>query len=243
MVFWGFSLILAVSCLGRQAEAVPRPQGEGGHFGQVGQHPKHPQEPARITMGNPTTAAAAPAGTAANAGPGDSGAFPSGQNSDTLLPPGATSTTPTSESTTSVASTSIASSTPTFNLFESIWHADQIYVADLVKDVSYQIDAFPESSNGNLSPFSPVLFICQTSSGNSVNEMNSSNTWAVAHIPSMCLPMSCILAHLTCSDDNGNATIISFYFIWQNWQSGARRLLAKRNTKTVIFRDFKILHH
>jgi hypothetical protein len=181
MVFGGFSLILAVSFLGRQAQAVPRPRDEGG---QAGQHHQHPENPARIKMGEPTTAAAAASPVVSPSNPGLLGV--SSLASDTLPPTSAPSTVTTS---TFVASTSIASSAPVFSYFESKWVALSHYRADKPDPVSYQILFPPVSSNGNLSPFSPVLFVCQTSGG--LDHMTSSNTWAIAHIPSMCSSLCC----------------------------------------------------
>lgn len=126
-------------------------------------------------MGEPTTTAA-PFLSPSN--PDLLGATSSA--SDTLGPTGATSTITTS---TFVLSTSIASSTPAFSYFESKWVALSHYRADKPDPVSYQILFPPVSSNGNLSPFSPVLFVCQTSGG--LDHMTSSNTWAIAHIPNV----------------------------------------------------------
>jgi hypothetical protein len=195
MVFWSFSLILAVSFLGRQAQAVPRPRDDGG---QARQHHQHPENPARIVMGDPTTTAAPVVS------PSDPGLLRATSSaSDILGPTGATSTITTS---TIVASTSIASSTPAFSYFESKWVALPQYQADKPDPVSYQILVPPVSLNDTQPPFSPVLFVCQTSS-DEPDHMTSSNTWAIAHVPSMCSSLCCFLAHLICSDPPNGAPI------------------------------------
>lgn len=180
MVFWGFSLILAVSFLGLKAAAVPRPQGESGQIEQAREHHKHTDGRARATP-IMTAADASPGVTAPNGGDvfnGNPGVSSTSQGADTL---------PISVPTTSSAtqtSIPVASTTPTFSFFESNWLAPQSFNEGEKATVYYQINGIPVLDGVS---FNPVLFVCQTNSS-TPNLINSLNTWSVAQIPSMCTP-------------------------------------------------------
>jgi hypothetical protein len=170
MVFGGFSLILAVSFWGHQAQAVPYPQGDREHS-QDFQHTLAIMAGASQTLEN-------------------NGSPPSSSTSPSLDVPAMPSTIVTSSSSTALSGTSILPSSttgPTVTYFESRWFVPEHFKAGGSEDIFYEILNNPTLSDGT--PIDPVLFVCQTSvqmvNGTLTNAMDSSNTWSVTQIPSM----------------------------------------------------------
>lgn len=154
--------MLAVSFLGRQAQAVPHPQGDREQHSQHFQH-------TLAAMGSvpQTLEGNAPGGTITS----------SGDPVPTLI-------TVMSSSSTSLPETSVMPSSttgPTVTPFDSIWSVPGTFQAGADSGpIYYMILNNPTLSDG--SSLDPVLFVLQTSVPNA---MNSSNTWSVAQIPSM----------------------------------------------------------
>ena len=174
MLVRGFSLFLLLSLLGRQVQAVPRPQGEGGQHG--GQHPRPFEQPTenteRVIMATPTTAAPVAAVASPQAAQGNPIFSSTTQSSDTLPVSSFQSTTSASE-----ASTAAPSSTrPSFTYFPSNWYAPKVFDENNPQpaQVFYQIPNMPAN-------FDPVVFVCQTSSSD-MTLLNSTNTWSVAQL-------------------------------------------------------------
>ncbi|PMD25037.1 hypothetical protein NA56DRAFT_656000 [Hyaloscypha hepaticicola] len=162
MVFVGFSLILAVSFLGRQAQAVPHPQGDREDHSQQFQH-----NLATMTSVSQTS-------ESSEVPPG--GAFQSSGDPATM------SITLTSSPSTSLAETSVMTSSttvPTVNPFDSTWSVPVNLSTG--ESIFYNLLDNPTFSDGT--SFDPVLFVLQTLNPNAIN---SSNTWSVAQIPRNC---------------------------------------------------------
>ena len=187
MVFWGFSLILAVSFLGRQAQAVPHPQGDREQHSHHFQHTLETMASSSQILGNN--------------GP------PPGATFTSLGDTATTSITTTSSSSTSLpeSSTTPTSITgPTVTYFESTWNVPALFKAGAGEVIFYKIPDNVTLSNG--APLDPVLFVLQTSvQAVTGAPPNSSNTWSVAQVPSMFsfppyLLTACLTFLVNCTD-------------------------------------------